>query len=282
MTTRRNLLRAAAGIVAIGRAIAPARAKDWKILRIATDGSYPPWNSIDGTGRPVGFDMDVGSELCRRAGLEPQFALQDWDGIIPGLQVGKYDAIMGALSITERRRQVIAFSKPYAATSNSFASFADMPPIVGPSRIDLTTIDDSGRTAIADLGEKLKGKSVGVQRSTNAELFVNEHLGKTVVVRSYDTQDNLNLDLAAGRIDAGLADFSTWKSFMQRPEGGRLKMFGPAISGGLFGPGIGIGLRKSDADLAALLDKAIESARGDGTLSRLSQKWFGADLTAPS
>lgn len=95
-------------------------AEEAKTIRIATEGAFPPWNSVDTAGRPVGFDIDVGRALCEYAKLHCEFITQAWDGIIPGLVVGKYDAVMAGMSITEKRKQVIAFSEPYALTSNYF------------------------------------------------------------------------------------------------------------------------------------------------------------------
>lgn len=251
-------------------------------VKIATEGAFPPWNAVDSSGKAVGFDIDVGMALCERAKLSCEFVTQDWDGIIPGLSVGKYAAIMAGMSITEKRKQVIAFSQPYAVTSNYFvmSKSLNLPATDATARIDLGTEDAASQAVLAELKTALKGRTIGVQRSTNAEAFVRRYFGDTVDVRSYDTQDNLNLDLVAGRIDGGLADYSVWKVFLDSKDAARAALFGPRISGGLFGPGVGIGLRKDDTELAAKFNQAIESARADGTLSKLSVKWFGADLSS--
>ncbi len=257
-----------------------AHAQDLKVITIATEGAFPPWNSVDTAGKPVGFDIDAGEAICARAHLQCSFVAQAWDGIIPGLTVGKYDAIMAGMSITEKRRKVIAFSKPYALTSNYLVvrKSSGLPAIDGGASVDLT---GGTNVALLDvLKSNLTGKSVGVQGSTNAEAFIREYFGDTVDVRTYDTQDNLNLDLVAGRIDAGLADYSVWKVFLESANGADATLYGPRISGGLFGPGIGIGLRKQDNELAARFDQAIESVTKDGTLRAISLKWFGADLVS--
>jgi len=251
-------------------------------VKIATEGAFPPWNAVDSSGKAVGFDIDVGMALCERAKLSCEFVTQDWDGIIPGLSVGKYGAIMAGMSITEKRKQVISFSQPYAVTSNYFVmrKSLNLPATDANARVDLGTEDAASQAVLADLKAALKGRTIGVQRSTNAEAFVRRYFGDTVDVRSYDTQDNLNLDLVAGRIDGGLADYSVWKVFLDSKDAASAALFGPRISGGLFGPGVGIGLRKDDTALAAKFNEAIESARADGTLSKLSVKWFGADLSS--
>ncbi len=251
-------------------------------MKIATEGAFPPWNAVDSSGKAVGFDIDVGMALCERAKLSCEFVTQDWDGIIPGLSVGKYAAIMAGMSITEKRKQVIAFSQPYAVTSNYFvmSKSLNLPATDAGARIDLGTEDAASQAVLAELKTQLKGRTIGVQRSTNAEAFVRQYFGDTVDVRSYDTQDNLNLDLVAGRIDGGLADYSVWKVFLDSKDAASAALFGPRISGGLFGPGVGIGLRKDDTALAVKFNEAIESARVDGTLSKLSVKWFGTDLSS--
>lgn len=257
-----------------------AHAKEGRPIKIATEGAFPPWNAVDVSGQPIGFDIDVGLELCARAKLKCEFVTQAWDGIIPALTVGKYDAIMAGMSITEKRQQVIAFSEPYALTSNYFvvSKSLGVPTMDSGSKIDLTTETDADKRALTNLKENLKGKSIGVQGATNAEAFVRDYFGDDVDVRTYDKQDNLTLDLVAGRIDGGLADFSVWKEFLESQDGGSVQLYGPRISGGLFGPGVGIGLRKEDGDLAKKFNDAIRAIEADGTLKTISLKWFGADL----
>jgi octopine/nopaline transport system substrate-binding protein len=259
-----------------------ASAEDMKPLRIATEGAFPPWNAVDTAGQPVGFDIDVGRAVCERAKLTCTFVTQAWDGIIPGLVVGKYDAVMAGMSITEKRKQVIAFSEPYALTSNYFVvqKSASLPVLDTAARIDLSAETADGKRMLDALKTAMKGKAIGVQGSTNAEAFVRQYFGGEADIRTYDKQDNLNLDLLAGRIDAGLADFSVLKAFLDSKEGQGSMLYGPRISGGLFGPGVGIGLRKDEADRKAALDAAIRSITADGTLKALSMKWFGADLVS--
>lgn len=277
-----NILKRMAYVLLIGMIASVASARDGETIRIATEGAFPPWNAMDTSGKPVGFDIDVGSALCERAKLKCEFLTQAWDGIIPGLNVGKYDAIMAGMSITDKRKQVIAFSEPYALTSNYFVvrkalGFTEMG---SGEKLDLFSKADTSARLLQILKENLKGKVIGVQGATNAEAFVREYLGETVEVRTYDKQDNLNLDLVAGRIDGGLADYSVWKAFLESKEGASMRLYGPRISGGLFGPGIGIGLRKDDTELTDAFNQALDVITQDGTLLALSLKWFGADLVS--
>jgi octopine/nopaline transport system substrate-binding protein len=265
-------------LLSIGQALA----EDRKTLTIATEGAFPPWNSVSPSGEVIGFDIDVGKALCERANLECRFVAQAWDGIIPALNVGKFDAIMAGMSITEKRKQVIAFSEPYALTSNYFvvSKASVIPAMAADTRIDLSSSSESNKVLLQTLKMNFQGKVVGVQGSTNAEAFVREYLGDAITIRTYDTQDNLNLDLSVGRIDAGLADFSVWKAFLDSDGNAKAEIYGPRLSGGLFGPGVGIGFRKENMDLVDEFNSALSSIKVDGTIQKISYQWFGADLVS--
>jgi len=260
-----------------------AVAKDWTQIRIATEGAYPPWNATDSSGELVGFEVDLAKDLCQRMGVECEIIAQDWEGIIPALQAGKYDAIMAAMSITDERKQVITFSTPYADTPAAFAVLkdSDLASYQGPGgRIDLDEVDASTQAALDDLKQALEGKTIGVQVATTHQNFVDEYLGDTVDVRRYDTQENLDLDLESGRIDAALADMSYWQPLMKSEHGENVMLVGPSMVGGPYGAGIGVGLRQENADLQEMFDQAIGAAKEDGTITELSEKWFGFDASA--
>jgi octopine/nopaline transport system substrate-binding protein len=250
-------------------------------LAIGSEGASPPWNSISANGELVGFDIDVGKDLCRRVKLDCRFVAQDWDGIIPALTVGKFDAIMSGMAITEKRKKSIAFSQPYAGGFNQIVMRSEigLPATDITQKLDLTQITADKQRVLDGLKLALKGKTLGVLRSSNSEIVLKELVGSSAEIRSYDSQDNLQLDLAAGRIDGGLADYFTWKAFLDSDGGKQAAFYGPELSGGPWGPGVGIGLRKADTDLAAGLDRAITEAKADGTLKRLSLQWFGMDVS---
>ncbi|ACM28422.1 transporter substrate-binding domain-containing protein [Rhizobium rhizogenes] len=261
-----------------------ANANDRKTITIATEGASPPWDAIDANGELVGYDIDVGKELCQRIKIECKFVAQDWDGIIPALTVGKFDAIMSGMAITEKRKKSIAFSDPYAGGFNQLAIRKDLhlPATDTKAKINLTTIGSEQQAILDQLRATLTGKTLGVLRSSNSEAVLNDLFGKVATVRSYDTQDNLHLDLTAGRIDGGLADYFTWKTFLGSKDGETAAFYGPELSGGLWGPGVGIGIRKADADLVDAFNKAIKDSIRDGTLKTLSLKWFGIDISPSS
>ena len=124
-----------------------ADAKDWKNIRIASEGAYPPWNSTDASGKLIGFDIDVANEVCKRQKVECEIIATAWDGIIPGLTSGKYDAIIAGMSITKKRMKVIAFSENYAQTPGSLAVVKDSPLAsykASLAKINLDAIGDAG------------------------------------------------------------------------------------------------------------------------------------------
>ncbi|MGJ4859515.1 transporter substrate-binding domain-containing protein [Labrys sp. La1] len=271
----------ALAVLAILLAGSLAHAGESKAITIASEGASPPWDYIDANGALVGFDIDVGNELCTRMKLQCTFVAQDWDGIIPGLLVKKYDAIIAGMSITEKRKKSIAFSVPYAVGPNQIVMRRNLglPPGDTKAKLDLTDIDAEKKALIGKLRESLTGKTLGVLRSSNSEAVVRELFGDIAQVRSYDSQENLKLDLTSERIDGGLGDYLVWKQFLETPEGKAVDFFGPQLSGGTWGPGVGIGLRKEDADLAQAFNKAIEASTKDGSLGRISVKWFGIDIS---
>lgn len=257
-----------------------ADAKEWKKVRIATEGAYMPWNGTDSSGKLIGFEIDLAKELCTRMAVECEIVSQDWDGIIPALQQGKYDAIMAGMSATEERMKTIDFAGPYATEPSVFAAMkgsALLSLSIEPKKIDMKEIEPAEKAAIEKLAAELKGKTVGVQVSTIQANFV-ETLMPGVTMRTYDKVDNIGLDLVSGRIDAMLADKSATAALQKEGTTKDITFFGPEFSRGVLGAGVAVGLRKADGDLKALFEKAITAAFKDGTTAKLSQQWFGYDI----
>ncbi|MGY0789383.1 transporter substrate-binding domain-containing protein [Azospirillum argentinense] len=256
-----------------------AEAKDWKKIRIATEGAYAPWNATDPSGKLVGFEPDLALELCKRIKAECEIVAQDWDGMIPAIQQGKYDAIMAAMSITDEREKVIAFAGPYGTEPSMFGTMKSSPLAKATfpgERYDLSK--DDPKAAIAALADALKGKTVGVQTSTIQANFM-EQLLPQVAVRTYDKLDNAGIDMAAGRVDAIFGDRSAVDAILKADAGNAMTLFGPAFARGVLGKGVGVGLRKADGDLKELFNKAIAEANQDGTITKLSTQHFGYDIS---
>jgi octopine/nopaline transport system substrate-binding protein len=260
-----------------------AMAKDWTTVRIATEGAYPPWNSTDSSGNLIGFEVDLANDLCRRMQVECEIIAQDWAGIIPALTAGKYDAIMAGMSITEERMEVINFSESYASEPAYFAVLKDGDLASYQTDLEQANLDEVSeeeQAAIDSLKEALDGMTVGVQVATTHANFLDQYMSDAVEIRSYDTQENLDLDLEAGRVDAALASASYWFPLMETEKGASFALIGPGLDGGPFGKGVGAGIRKEDTDLVEMFNKAIAEATADGTINRLAQEWFGYDVAS--
>lgn len=276
--TRRFILAAATGILLAGS----AAAQDWSTIRIATEGAYAPWNFTNAAGELDGFEVELMRDLCARINAECELVAQAWDGIIPALQAGRYDAIMAGMSITEERRQVISFSRSYATTPAIFVAPKDSE-LAGAglpeARIDMAEVSAEEQALLDQMKALVEGLTVGVQTATIHENFLREHMGD-IEIRTYDTQENLDLDLQSGRIDIALADQSGWQPLLEGSSGENFTRVGPGFSGGIFGEGVGVGIRQADTALVEKFDAAIQSALEDGTVSELATKWFGFDSAA--
>ncbi|WP_247887459.1 lysine/arginine/ornithine ABC transporter substrate-binding protein [Azospirillum sp. SYSU D00513] len=267
-------------VAAVGTVAGVADAKDWKKIRIASEGAYPPWNSTDPSGKLIGFEVDLAKDLCARMKAECEFVAQDWDGIIPALQQGKYDAIMSAMTITDERKQVIDFTVPYGTEPSSFGVLKGSPLQssldLKVEAVDLAKETPENKGALDRLAAALKGKTVGVQVSTIQANFMEKHL-PDVDLRTYDKIENAGIDLVSGRIDTLFGDRSVVEAIAKN-EPDKVVLVGPNISRGVLGEGIGLGVRKADADLKALFDKAIQESTKDGVVSKLSVQHFGYDI----
>jgi octopine/nopaline transport system substrate-binding protein len=268
-------------VVATALAIGGASAQE-KTVRIATEGAYAPWNFTGPGGKLEGFEIDLANNLCERMKVKCEIVAQDWDGIIPALQAKKYDAIMAGMSITDERKKVIDFSRSYGNSPNGFMVARNSPLAKMPgtgNAYSLTSQKDEAEKAIDAVKPVLKGKTIGVQTSTIHSAFADKYLKGTAEIREYKTTEAHDLDLAAGRIDAVLADATAIIGTLEKPEFKDYTMVGPSITGGMLGAGVGVGLRKGETDLKTMFDTAIEAATKDGTIKKLSEKWFKVDIS---
>jgi octopine/nopaline transport system substrate-binding protein len=258
-------------------------AGDWQKIKIATEGAYPPWNDTNASGNLVGFEIELAQDLCARMNAACKIIPQKWRGIIKGLNAGKYDAIMAAMSITEDRKKLVKFSRNYAGTPNVFVVRKDHPLANFRSDLKQLTIDDispAEQAALDAVFKAFKGKIIGVQVATTHAKFADQYMGDLAEIRIYDFQHTIDLDLYQGRLDAVIGDFSYWQPLIQTEQGKDYKIVGPHMTGGPFGGGVGVAVRKKDQDLADLFSRAIEEAIKDGTIKKMAVKWFGYDASA--
>ena len=248
-------------------------------IKIGTEGAYPPWNAKDESGKLIGFEIELANFLCIYMKADCTLVEQDWDGMIPGLIMRKFDAIMAGMSITPKRQKTINFSQGYASDGASLAVMKGSSlEGLDTSPINLSNTDSATKKVLKTLTEALAGKTVGVQTATIHQDFLESGLVGKVNIRTYKTQDEVNLDLVAGRIDAGLADILAITDFAEK-SGKPVVLTGPVYSGGPFGGGVGVGIRKEDTQLLKDFNKAIDTARKNGKITELAIKWFGFDAS---
>ena len=249
-------------------------------VKIGTEGAYPPWNSKSEAGKLIGFEVELANWLCIYMKADCTIVEQDWDGMIPGLIMRKYDAIMAGMSITGERMKVINFSQGYADEVAQLAVMkgSSLEGMDTPSGINLSLGGSNVKSALKTLTGALAGKTVCVQTATIHQNFLESGDVGSVTVRTYKTQDEVNLDLAAGRCDAALAAAVAFTDYAEK-SGKPVVLTGPTFSGGAFGNGVGVGIRKDDTDLLKAFNSAIDQARKSGKISELAIKWFGFDAS---
>lgn len=231
-----------------------------KKIRIGTEGAYPPFNLVDKDGKLQGFDVDIAKKLCEAAGVEYEFVVQDWDGLIPGLKAKKYDAIIASMAITEERKKRVDFTDKYYMTPARFVTKKG-------NSFEFTK-------------QGLKGKTIGVQRGTTHENFIRDSFGDVVRINSYATQDEANMDLVSGRVDLVIADSVVLlEGFVNTDAGKDFEFQGPGYTDEKwYGSGIGIAVRKGDIELVSLLNKAIKKIRTDGSYQKINGEYFDFDV----
>ena len=249
-------------------------------IRIGTEGAYPPWNSKDASGKLIGFEVELAWTLCRYIGQQCEIVEQDWDGMIPALIMRKFDAIMAGMSITDERKKAINFSQGYADEVASLAVMkgSNLEGMQTSDGINLTNKSGAVKKDLKTITGALAGKTVCVQTATIHQNFLESGDVGKVNVRTYKTQDEVNLDLASGRCDVALAAAVAFTDYAEKSKK-PVVLVGPTFSGGAFGNGVGVGIRKDDTELLKAFNSAINKARKNGDISRIATKWFGFDAS---
>ena len=278
---KKTILTVLASLFIIGNASAEK-------IKIGTEGAYPPWNSKDASGNLIGFEVELANELCAIMKYECTIVEQDWDGMIPALLMRKFDAIMAGMSITAERQKTITFSQGYADEVASLAVMkgSSLEGMDTPEGINLSLGGSDVKKALKTLTGALAGKTVCTQTGTIHQNFLESGDVGKVNVRTYKTQDEVNLDLTSGRCDVALAAAVAFTDYADK-SGKPVVLVGPTFSGGAFGNGVGVGIRqaadsaigKRDAKILKDFNKAIDKARKKGIISKLAIKHFGFDAS---
>jgi polar amino acid transport system substrate-binding protein len=227
-------------------------------LRLGTEGAYPPFNYATPAGELAGFDIDIGHALCAEMKVECEFSVQDFDGSIPALQAGKFDAILN-LTITAERAEKVEFTKKYYQTPPAIA-------VPKNSAVKGVSPDD------------LKGKTIGVQTSTIHANFAEDQY-KGSEIKAYPSGDDARADLTYGRLDAVMDGAVILTEWLKTDAGACCKLLGtmtpdPAVHG----PGVGIALQKGNKELADKFNAAIDALRANGKYKEINDKYFEIDV----
>ena len=243
-----------AAVITAGLALTAAVQAETVKVGVAAE-PYPPFTSPDASGEWSGWEVDFIDAVCAEAGFDCEITPVAWDGIIPALNSNKIDAIMSSMSITAERQKEIDFSDKYYNTP-----------------ANVVAAKGSGITPDA---EGLAGKILAVQVSTIHQAYATKHFGDADI-REYQTQDEANQDLVAGRVDATLADSLALDVFLT--ESDCCEVAGAVEhDDAVLGPGIGIGLRKGDDKLQAFND-AIAAVRASGAYDEITKAYFDFDI----
>lgn len=236
-----------------------ALADGHQVVRIGTEGAYPPFNYITAAGELTGFDVEIAQALCDEMKVKCEFVTSDWDGIIPALLAGKFDAIIASMSITEERKKKVDFTEKYYNTP---------PAIAAAKNSDLKGV----------MASDLAGKVIGAQGSTTHSNYAEEKFSGAEV-RLYPTPDEYKLDLENGRLDAVIDDVVVLSEWIEGGGGACCKVVGtlptdPVING----EGAGIALRKGEDELRRKFNAAIKAIRASGKYAEINNKYFDFDV----
>ncbi|AOE83576.1 transporter substrate-binding domain-containing protein [Pseudomonas sp. TCU-HL1] len=247
-----------AGAAMLVAGIAGAQAEPIRFALAAEP--YPPFSVRHPDGQWTGFEPDLIRKLC--ADMQAECVIEEvaWDGIIPALLAKKVDVIFNSMSITEEREKQIAFSRPYYNSPTV---------IVAPQALEVNATPES-----------MKGKAIGVQISTNNSSYVKKFYEGVADVRYYDTQDSVNADLTAGRIDLMLADGLGVADFVKSADAhaASLVVKGEVPHDAVLGRGMGAGVRKEDQALRARLDDAIGKLLASEDYKTISARYFDVSV----
>ncbi len=227
------------------------------ILKVGIDPTYPPMEYKDDAGENVGYDIEVAKALGEKLGMKVEFVPVAWTAIFSALKAEKYDTIISSLSITEDRKKTLAYTRPYIANN----------------QVIIVKKDSTGIKSEKDL----KDKRVCVQMGTTSDDACKE-FQKTIPFKGYKQYEKMTEalnELKIGRVDALVADVVVAKYFVAKdPESYMI------VNTTLPNEPIGAAVRKENTELAQKLDKAMEEIMNDGTLKKISEKWFGEDMTS--
>lgn len=223
-------------------------------IKIATESSYKPFSYTDADGKLIGYEVELVDALCAQMQAECEMISQDWDGLIPGLNAQKFDAIIAGMSITPERQEVVEFTDPYFYTGII---------LIGKKGDDISVAS-------------LDAQPIASQRATVASQYLQDK-HPNADIKLYDTQDNAYLDLTSGRVRAMMSDKVTGIDWLKTEAGQDYEVKGDEIS--TDEDAMGIAFRKGDP-LVAKFNTALAELKASGTYDQITGSYFGTSSTA--
>lgn len=225
-------------------------------IKFASEATYPPFESVKASGELQGFDIDIAKAICAKENLTCRFSNQPWESLLTGLELGKFDAIISAMDITDERKERVDFSTPYFSPTGSFVA------------------RKSANLAITP--EALKGKTIGVQKGTSFEKYMNQQYKGIVKLKTYPSFQNVMLDLKADRLDAALGDTPIVNDWLKNNDAQKLfSLIGnPIQDPEVFGIGFGIAIKKGNTKLLEKINRGLASIKKDGTYEKIFSNYF--------
>ncbi len=222
---------------------------DKPVLRIATEGAYAPYNYTNADGTLAGFDVDIANAICEKMQVTCEIKAQDWDGIIPALKTGKYDAIVAAMSVTPERSEQVDFSEPYFTNSLVFLAKTD------------STFNPANQADI-------DGNTIAAQRATISSQWL-EKTHPKAQAKLHDTLPNAFLDLSSGRANAMVADKVPALEWLASDVGKGFSIKGDEID---INDNIAVAVNKGNTELLTKINDALAAMKADGTYDAIVQK----------
>ncbi len=228
--------------------------KERGTLRVGLEGTYPPFSFQGDDGKLTGFEVEFAQDLAKHLGVKAELKPTKWDGMLASLDAKRVDVVINQVTISDERKKKYDFSTPYTVSG-------------------IQALVKKGNEASVTKPDDLKGKKVGVGLGTNYEQWLRENV-QGVDVRTYDDDPTKYQDLRVGRINVILVDRLAALDLVKKTHDTL------AVAGAPFSRlDSGVALRKGNPELLAAIDKAIAEMKQDGSLEKISQKWFGADVT---
>lgn len=233
-----------------GKQTAMERLDETKVMKVAFEGTYPPFNYMDDNNEFAGFDVDISNELAKRLDVEAEFIATKWDGLIGGLKADKFDIVIGQMTVTEDRKKSVDFTDPYVITGSVLITREDT--------TDITELDD------------IKGKKVGTGGGTTFEEVANSVDGAEV--KLYKAVGDYIQDLTNKRLDVIIND-QLLMSYNIQENNLPIKITSDILNK----DEIGMAVNKGNEDFIGKVNEALAAMKEDGTYNEIYKKWFGTE-----